>query len=369
MRSWTVLFHLAGADDLEPFMAQALLEMERAGPPPGVEVVVQIARAPAPGVQGLFPAYRNTNIDGDWHGVRRYRLLARPDGGNGKAYSSELIADLGSVSSADPGLLADLVVFATERFPAERFMLVVSGHGMGFVGLALDVAAGSPGLMSLRGLATALRRLKRRPDLLLLDACQMNCLEVATQLALPRPAVSWLIAPASQAPRAGLDYPALLRALAAGAEAPSGTVAARVAAELERRAHLQVLAMDLSPEKWRRVVETARCADHARYVPMFRAAADACVHPTAGKVSLLVHWPQSPHFPVRYHFLYRRLTFARSSGWHRMLPPPEEAEDREPGRGPLRVPVPLLAAWLGLLRPDLTRDQVDQLLAERGWKG
>lgn len=367
MRSWTVIVHLAGADDLEPFMARAMLEMESAGPPSGVEVIVQLARAPGSVLQALFPAYRDTDIDGDWSGVRRYRLKARPPGGNTRMFHSELIADLGSVSSADPALLADAIHYATAAFPADRTMVVVSGHGMGFVGVALDIVAGAPGLMSIRGMATALRGLKRRPDLLLLDACQMNCLEVAAQLALPRPAAGWLITPASQAPRAGLDYRALLRALAQGAAASSATVAANVAAELQRLANLQVIAMEMDPAKWRRVAEIARSADGARYIPMFLAAAEACVHPAEGKLSLLVHWPDSPHFPARYHYLYRRLFFARASWWRHLLQPPEAKEFRESRKGALPAPGPLLAAWLGLLRPDLTREQVDRMLHERGW--
>lgn len=369
MTSWTIMLYLAGADDLEPYMARTLQALEEAGPPTGGEVIVQLARAPLSLLEPVLPGRQPTGLDGDWHGVRRYRLRRRPEGADPTRFHSELLADLGQVNTADPATLADFVHDARSQFPAERTLLVLSGHGMGFVGLALDLTAGpKPCLMSLRGMVMHLRALREPLDMLLLDACQMNCLEIACQLALPRPVAHWLITPASQAPRAGLNYVAMLQAVAAGGADPTGEVAARVAATLEPLAGLQVLALNLDPARWQAAALAARDATGAMHMPMFLEAAKACAYPPRGKsMRFLVHWPDSPTFPDRYHYLYRRLRFARLSRWNRLIPPAAPDERGEPAAGPQLAPGPLLFAWLKTIRKDLSPEEVTALQHGLGW--
>ncbi|HYF94824.1 MAG TPA: clostripain-related cysteine peptidase [Symbiobacteriaceae bacterium] len=370
MNAWTVMLYLAGADDLEPYMAQALLALEEAGPPPGVEVIVQLFRAPGAAVErALAPGRRPTEIDGDWAGARRYRLRRRQAGASGDRFASELLADLGAAAGpADPKVLGNFVADALSRFPAERSLLLISGHGMGFCGITLDLVTGpQPATMTIRALAAALRRLERRPDILLLDACQMNSLDVITQFALPAPAAQVLIAPASHAPRAGLDYTVLLGALGGHSTTEA---AALTAGALERAAGLQVLAFRLDVPAWRAVTRAARSADGPGYLPMYAEAARACIHPGAGqRLRLLVTWPNPVDFPARYHHLYQRLQFARRSGWGRMLQPtagPSPARER---LAPVTVPAPLLHAWLQILRRDLSPQQVALLLESLRWSG
>ncbi|HWI53966.1 MAG TPA: clostripain-related cysteine peptidase [Symbiobacteriaceae bacterium] len=364
MTSWLVMLYLAGADDLEPFMTRALLALELAGAPAGIEVVAQLARAPRAAVAPILPERPPTEIDGDWHGTRRYRLRRRPAGEPPDHLASELLADLGPVSPADPAVLADFVADATDRFPAERSLLLISGHGMGFVGITLDLTGGgAPVTMSIRSLATALRRLRRRPDILLLDACQMNSLDVLCQFALPTPAAVALIAPASHAPRAGLDYRELLQTLAKVAATATQEAAAAVAGALEPAARLQVLAFRLDADLWRAVAAAARAADSPMYLPMYARASEASLHPGPGqRLRLLVTWPNPVDFPERYRYLYRRLQFTRRAGWERLL---DQASWRSAAREelkPLPVPTPLVRAWLQILRPDLSASHAEALL-------
>jgi hypothetical protein len=367
---WTVLFYLAGADDLEPYMARALLALEEAGAPPDVAVAVQLFRAPLAAAQAVLPERQPTGIDGDWSGARRYRLCRRVGERDPHSFASELVADLGAASPADPESLVDFVNWAAEQLPSERSLLVISGHGMGFVGAAMDLATFSrPAIMSIRNVAAALRRSQRRPDILLVDSCQMNCLEVLAQFALPRPAAGWMVTPASHAPRHGLDYRALLDVLAEhGGGSASGEVAARLAAALEPSARLQVLAFCLDPARWRQVAEIARRADGPLYSPMYAEAARCCVYPPAGiRLRLLVTWPNPEYFPEPYHYLYRRLQFARRSGWDRLLPATGRTQPEQEERRPLFVPGPILAAWLQMMRADLSGAEVEGLLHHLGW--
>lgn len=360
------MLYLAGADDLEPHMARALLALERAGAPAGVTVVLQLTRAPLAAVAPILKERRPTGIDGDWHGTRRYRL--RCGDAESMWFSSELLADLGpEISPSDPAVLADFVATALERFPADRSLLLISGHGMGFVGITLDlITQPHPTTMTIRSLATALRALRRRPEILLLDACQMNSLDVISQFALPTPAAEVLITPASHAPRAGLDYTLIVQALT-GAEA-TAAVAARIAGALEPKAGLQVLAFRLDPALWRAVAAAARDADGPAYLPMYAAAARACVHPAPGRrLRLLVTWPNPVDFPEPYWYLFRRLQFARRSGWWRRLGAGAARPGHQEGLRPLTIPAPLLYAWLRILRTDLSDEAVTALLTTKGW--
>lgn len=365
--AWTIMLYLAGADDLEPYMARTLAALELTGPPDGVEVVVQLARASNDLLQPLMPQRQPTGIDGDWHGIRRYRLRRRPEGADENRYASELLEEVKPASLVDPAAIADFVTYSLERFPAERSMLILSGHGMGFVGMMLDLTGTRPLMMSMRGLAAALRPLKHKPDLLLLDACRMNSLEIACQLAVPHPAAGWLLTPAIQSPRHGPDYSPMLQALAAAAALPTPQAAALAAQALEPSAKATVIAQQLDPVKWRAVADAARQAGGPDPAVVIAAAA-ACVHPTdLQRLAFLMHQPDSSPIPVRYGYLYEQLRFARLSGLHRRTA--RTATRNRPPRsvGPVPVPFPLMLDWLTVLRRDMTMQQAAAILRDRGW--
>lgn len=360
LATWTVLLYLAGHDDLEPQMARALLELEEKGAPPDVTVLVQMARAPFGLLRGLLPHRSPTGIAGDWSGVRRYRLRQRPGGNDTGRYHSELLADLGSVNVADPRTLADFLAFGREAAPADHTALILSGHGMGFPGLIYDLAAGPrPCYMGLRGLSTALRRQPVRPDLLVLDVCSMNYLEVCCELAGRRPSAGWLLTPAGRAPRQGLDYPAFLTELT-GPPEPALVARAAEALGLSRRA--EVLALRLDPAHWRAVGLAARSAPDA--ASLVRLAARACIHPAPGRPVRLGLWPEPTKLPDIYQAFYRRLRFARLSGWRWRFPP---ASDWAQGEGLMEAPALMLRSWAKILRRDLSDVQRDRMLTDLGW--
>lgn len=367
MPKWTVLLYLAGADDLEPYMTRTLLALEANGPPEGVEVIVQLARAPFALLQPLLPHREPTGIDGDWYGVRRYRLRPRQPGADDARYASELLEEVRPASIVDPQAVADFVSFGLTRFPAERSMLILSGHGMGFVGMMLDVTGPRPCMMSMRGLSLALRRLERSPDLLLLDACRMNSLEIACQLAVPTAAAGWLLTPTVRSPRQGPDYAPMLSALAAAADLPTGQAAALAAQSLEPSVKAPVIAMHLDPAGWRAVAAAARKAEGPSPEVVVAAAA-TCSHPTdLDQIGFLMHQPENSPIPVRFGHLYRRLRFARLSGLGRRMASADEKGRPPHSLGPLPVPYPLLLDWLTVLRRDLSLQDAALILHGLGW--
>jgi hypothetical protein len=207
---WTVLFYLAGDNDLEGALLRDLCEMERVGSRRGaVEVLAQVDRARGHDVSA-----------GDWTGTRRYHVTrsATP-----ARIASTLLAELGPTNTGDPRVLNAFVVFGARRFPARATMLVLSNHGTGFWvppemlsaagpraagpargvrrgffeptrqwllapdpfrGIAYD--DGSSDCLDnreLQGVLAHARRVLRRPvDVVGMDACLMTMLEVAYQL-------------------------------------------------------------------------------------------------------------------------------------------------------------------------------------------
>ncbi|MEW6545545.1 MAG: clostripain-related cysteine peptidase [Bacillota bacterium] len=219
---WTVLIYLAGAGGLEPAVSRSLLDLERARAE-GLDVVVQLARAP----QGLArdPGGRpaNSAFGGKWTGARRYLLRATVGvvrKGRAVATSGRwtLVAERPDVNMADPHTLYDFVRWGLERASSPYRMVILSGHGVGILGALTDFANGAVWVMGVNGLARALSLAQAHAgkaiDVLVLDACYMNSLEVAYELAASDPpAARHLVVPAEISSLEGWPYRKILESL------------------------------------------------------------------------------------------------------------------------------------------------------------
>ena len=209
---WLVLEYLAADNNLEGELLSDLAEMERVGSTPGVvEILAQVDRSP-----------RHDASKGNWHGTRRYYVTRGTDP---RKISSRLLADLGPTNTGDPGVLESFIRFGALRYPARATALVLLNHGSGFYvppemqshtretheasaararrrrrppvfhttrerlrgtvpadrGIAYDDSAADclDNQELKRVLATAHRVLKRKVDVVGMDACLMTMIEVA----------------------------------------------------------------------------------------------------------------------------------------------------------------------------------------------
>jgi uncharacterized protein (DUF3084 family) len=115
--------------------------------------------------------------------------------------------------------LERFMVAAIEDFPAEKYMLVLSGHGSGSVGDFLPALKRSGGL-SIPDLSESLRNVARcfedRPgmykklNILGMDACQMSTAEVAFEV---RDQVEFLVGAEGYEPNSGWPYDQILQDL------------------------------------------------------------------------------------------------------------------------------------------------------------
>jgi hypothetical protein len=212
---WLVLLY-QDADDkiLEEDIFIDLNEAERVGSSQQVQIVAQVDRYRG-GYQG----------DGDWTGARRYYVT---QDANLNRVESELVEDVGEANMADGETLVDFVTWAVERYPADKYVLVLSDHGMGWPGGWSDPSArGNSGTnaplagalggdhLYLNELDQALEDILARTgidkfELIGMDACLMGHLEVLSSLA---PYANFTVLSQETEPALGWAYSSFLRQL------------------------------------------------------------------------------------------------------------------------------------------------------------
>lgn len=176
--AWTVMIYGNGNNDLEPEMGQAKAALEKVRISPDVKVVMQLGREEREFVTKVRPHQILDEGEERWTGVRRFLLQ---DGG------AVLLADLRRQNMADPASLYRFVKDSMAQFPAERYMVIIGGHGYQFVGSMPDYSQDAPYLMGFPGMALALDRACAEQgtsiDLLIADICYFNCIEVIYEFA------------------------------------------------------------------------------------------------------------------------------------------------------------------------------------------
>ena len=212
---WLVMVY-QDADDqaLEQDIFIDLNEMERIGSTDNVRIVTQMDR-----FKGGFSG------DDNWNSARRY-LVTYDD--NLNAIGSDLLMDLGEVNMADGDTLVDFVTWAVENYPSDKYMLILSDHGMGWPGGWSDPApstrdAGSAPIIIafqedsifLNELEAALAKIQsntgiEKLDLIGMDACLMSQLEVFSAL---QPYAHYAVASEETEPSLGWAYSAFLSLL------------------------------------------------------------------------------------------------------------------------------------------------------------
>ena len=195
---WTVLIHMAGDNNLWQNVIQDVNDMESVDLPANLNLIVQTdlpASSPYPG--------------GSRWKIRR---------DNSPQITSPLIADLGVINSGDPQTLNAFFAWGFQRFPAERRMAVIWGHGdnwfkdQSFKWISPDYDAQSSLSVAegdLRKVFAGLPGL----DILVFDACSMQSLEVLAEV---MDAADYVVASEERVPAAGFPYQSIIPLFASG---------------------------------------------------------------------------------------------------------------------------------------------------------
>ncbi len=181
-RAWTFMVYMAADNDLAQEAVKDLQSMERVGSTDEVAIVVELD-APS--------------------GATRYFV------GRGGSVALEY---LGAVDSGNPGTLLNFIRFARERYPARHYALVLWNHGSGVKGRERDIAFDftTQSAITLPGLRNALALSGVHFDLLGMDACFMQMVEVAYEV---RNYARVLVSSQENVPGEGWDYETVLWAL------------------------------------------------------------------------------------------------------------------------------------------------------------
>ena len=205
------------ADDkiLEQDIYVDLNEAERVGSTDRVNIVAQMDR-----FKGGFKG------DGNWTGAGRFYVTQDDDLSRVK---SQVVGDLGEIDMSDPRTLVDFVTWAMKTYPADKYALILSDHGMGWPGgwsdgdspgggnrnrnIPLTMAIDSN--LFLMDLDTALGEIRSQTgldkfELIGMDACLMGQLEVFSALA---PHARYAVASQETEPALGWAYTSFLDTL------------------------------------------------------------------------------------------------------------------------------------------------------------
>ena len=198
---WTVIVY-SDADDeiLEGDVWFDVNEMELVGSNEQMNIVVQLDRA-----EGAFDG------DGNWTDTRRY-LIKQDNDVN--TITSPVVESIGEADMGDPQTLVNFVTWAIQKYPAKKYILIMSDHGAGWANGFSDLSSNST--LSLPEITNAVAQVQQsmggqKFEIIGFDACLMGMIEVYGSL---YPYSNYMIASEEVIPATGWSYTAWLQRLA-----------------------------------------------------------------------------------------------------------------------------------------------------------
>ncbi len=199
---WLVMLYQNADDEvLEGDIFTDLNEAELIGSTDDVIIVSQLDRYVA-GFDG----------DGDWTTAKRFFVTQDDELG---ALASEEIEDLGEVDSGAPETLVDFAVWAMTNFPAQKYALILSDHGAGWVGGWNDNAPDEGSSLTINEIDQALAQILAETgveqfEFVGFDACLMSQVEALAGVA---PYARYTVASQETEPAIGWAYAQILASL------------------------------------------------------------------------------------------------------------------------------------------------------------
>jgi len=223
---WTVMVYLAGDNNLTDESVFSLTEMKKVNTDDRIAVVAQLdpkassipsmrfainRRAPKGGAQ-LTPGTGTGTLMSDAVPIERPTIADRGVAGPaGRAEAAEAEEDSGETDTGDPDTLFDFIRWAKENYRADRYMVILAGHGAGteedFL-LKDDSPSSSLSMDELKKVFSRVNEeLKINVDILGMDVCLMSMVEVCSEL---NGFVKYLVSSESYSPTAGWPYRQIL---------------------------------------------------------------------------------------------------------------------------------------------------------------
>lgn len=195
-KEWTVIMYLNGSNELAIEMENTFKQLCKINKS-NVNIVIQLSKAPIDLVRTI--RQDDSSYAENWTGTRRYSII------NGKL---EIVQSNEYINMADYRNLYDFIKWATNKFPAKRYMVSISGHGFIVASLS-DLCGKEPYIMGMYEMCTAINNLKNiiDIDILILDICNMNTIELIYELGKEKVnVVKYIITYINNGPLEGMDY-------------------------------------------------------------------------------------------------------------------------------------------------------------------
>ena len=195
-KEWTVIMYLNGSNELAIEMENTFKQLCKINKS-NVNIVIQLSKAPIDLVRTI--RQDDSSYAEDWTGTRRYSII------NGNL---EIVQSNEYINMADYRNLYDFIKWAANKFPAKRYMVSISGHGFIVASLS-DLCGKEPYIMGMYEMCTVINNLINiiGIDILILDICNMNTIELIYELGKEKVnVVKYIITYINNGPLEGMDY-------------------------------------------------------------------------------------------------------------------------------------------------------------------
>ncbi len=387
---YTILIYANGNNEFEPEMRQLMQQSQMAGSNGDVDIVLQTGRIEQKVLEIIRPSYVFDGTYKDDPGVKRYYL----DG-----HEAVLAEALGNINMADSANLFDFIKWGMENYPAQHYILVMGGHVYQFVGINTDFSQDHPYIMGFPGMSTALCRiyesLKRKIDLLILDTCYMNTIEILYELGKENPPpVLTVLTYLYKGPFAGLPYHTLIESVQkhCGTEDLKSMIKKiidavnlnLIAFEIDHEILIALKrlfndiaccyltnkgTMELSPVELFTLCEaTCRWHGFIDLVKDISRCAEQLVIYLKNESSVRgnITFAQKYLTDSRQLLLYNKLAFARENAWTELLssklPHHASGISPDPHPEPMILPLQVVYSYISMLNPGLTPEENKAIL-------
>ncbi len=214
VHKWTFMVFIAGDNNLDPAALRDIAEMAKVGSSEDLNVIVQLDRA-------------------NDQKTRRFYIT------EGGGYKKDCIETFEETNTGDPAVLENFILWGMEKYPAERYALVVWNHGGGWWdedirakrNIGYDDSSDGDALdnQELRDVLDKITRISgHRLAILGMDACLMGMIEVAWQL---RSSVDVLVGSEEEEPFDGWPYDRVLSWFRDKPASGNASIAKRIVSE------------------------------------------------------------------------------------------------------------------------------------------
>jgi len=215
---WTVMVYMAGDNNLDTAALRDIAEMARVGsstkPADKSSDKVHPVKFPKGSCKAAFNGV-NILVQLDRANdflTRRFFIT------KGGGYRKDCIETFEETNTGDPKVLENFMLWAMEKYPANRYLLILWNHGGGWWedprrSIAYDDSSDGDALDNgelKAALSSITKKLARPIDILGMDACLMNMVEVAYQL---KDCVYVMVGSEEEEPFDGWPYDKVLQVL------------------------------------------------------------------------------------------------------------------------------------------------------------